>query len=87
MPKSKRDTLRDRCQAFLSQLRNDAMLRQGSPVEDLIAFVIAEQGRAADHRLEDALPLCLYFADDKGRDEFIAAVAAAKPNMIVKKMP
>jgi hypothetical protein len=34
--------LRDRCKAILDKLRQDAILRQGSPVDDLMAFVVAE---------------------------------------------
>ena len=52
---------RDRCKAFLQQQSRNAMLRQGNPVEDLMAFVSEEHGRKADKRLENTLPLCLYF--------------------------
>jgi hypothetical protein len=34
---------RERCKAFLSKLQRDAMLRQGSPVDDLLAFIAAER--------------------------------------------
>jgi len=80
-------TLRDRCQEMLAKIHRDAILRQGSPVDDLMAFVIAETGRTADERLEDSKPLCLYFANDLDRDEFIELVREAKPNMITKRMP
>lgn len=80
-------SLRDRCAEFLSEMRTNAMLRQGSAVDDLIAFVIAEQGRKADRRLEQSLPLVLYFADNAARDEFIALYMEAKPNAVVKKLP
>ncbi len=80
-------TLRDRCKEFYQSLTRNAMLRQGSPVDDLMAFVIAEQGRAADHRLEDTLPLCLYFANKEDRDGFIASVREAMPNLVCKRMP
>lgn len=86
-PKPETTALRGRCAAFLSKLREDAMLRQGSPVDDLIAFVVAETGRKADASLEASLPLCLYFADDADRDEFIAAFQEAKPNAVSKRMP
>ena len=36
--------LRDRCKAFLHKAQMDAFLRQGSPVDDLVAFVISERG-------------------------------------------
>lgn len=80
-------TLRDRCKKFHQKMQRDAMLRQGNPVEDLMAFVAAEQGRAADRSLEDTMPLVLYFGDEQDRDEFISLIQAAKPGMIMKKMP
>lgn len=78
---------RERCKEFLSQLQRNGMLRQGSPVDDLMAFVIAETGRSADHALEDALPLCLYFTTEEDREEFIAMVREAKPHMMQKSLP
>ena len=80
-------TLRERCKAMYQKMQRDAVLRQGDPVEDLVAFVIAEKGRSADESLKDSLPLCLYFANEADREEFVAAVHAAKPNMIAKRMP
>lgn len=80
-------TLRDRCLEFYQKMSRDKMLRQGNPVDDLMAFVIAETGRTADKSLEEALPLCLYFGSAVERDEFIDAVREAKPNMITKTMP
>lgn len=80
--------LRSRCVAMLSQLQRNAMLRQGSPVDDLMAFVVAETGRkASDNALDASLPLCVYFATEADRDEFIAAVQEAKPGMITKVLP
>ncbi|MGE0408719.1 MAG: hypothetical protein AB7P23_05580 [Amphiplicatus sp.] len=64
----------------------DAILRQGDPVEDLMAFVISEVGRAADDRLEETLPLCLYFSTPEERDEFVSMVVSVKPNMRAKKI-
>ena len=63
------------------------MLRQGSPVDDLVAFVVAETGRSADSSLDKSLPLCCYFANEQDREEFIAAVHEVKPGMIAKRMP
>jgi hypothetical protein len=80
-------TLRERCKEMYQRIQRDAMLRQGSPVDDLMAFVIAEKGRAADVGLKETLPLCLYFGTEQDRDEFIAIVREMKPNMISKKMP
>ena len=80
-------TLRDRCREFLSEAQRSAIMRQGDPVRDLEAFVLAEQGRAADAAFEDMLPLVLYFGDDADRDEFIALIRAAKPGWRTKKMP
>jgi hypothetical protein len=69
------------------QMQRDAMLRLGSPVDDLTAFVVAETGRSADSRLDKTLPLCLYFGNEQDREEFIELVRAAKPNMTMKRMP
>jgi hypothetical protein len=79
--------LRDRCKEFYQQMQRNGMLRQGNPVEDLMAFVAAEQGRAADLSLEDTMPLVLYFGSEEDRSEFIALVHEAKPGMIAKRMP
>lgn len=62
-------------------------MRVGNPVDELMAFVIAETGRAADARLEETLPLCLYFITETDRDEFVAAVQEIKPNMMMRKLP
>jgi hypothetical protein len=80
-------TLRDRCKEFYQTMQTNAMLRQGSPVDDLVAFVMSEYGRAADKSLADALPLVLYFGDQKDRDEFMELIRLAKPGMRVKRMP
>lgn len=80
-------TLRDRCKAILDKMARDGMLRQNSPVDTLIEFVISEQGRAADSRLEEALPLCLYFETNEERDEFIVLIHKAKPGMTMRKVP
>jgi hypothetical protein len=79
--------LRDRCKAFYQQMQRDAMLRQGSPVDDLVAFVVAENGRTADPALAETLPLCLYFPSEQDREEFIALVQEAKPHMLMKRLP
>lgn len=79
--------LRERCKQFLARQQQNAIMRVGNPVDDLIAFVVAETGRKADDRLADAKPLCLYFTTDADREEFIAAVREAKPDMITKVMP
>ncbi len=79
-------TLRDRCKKILDKLAMDAMLRQNSPVDTLLEFVVSEQGRTADSRLDEALPLCLYFATDADREEFIALVREAKPGMTWRKV-
>jgi hypothetical protein len=79
--------LRERCKAMYQKMGVDAMLRQGSPVDDLMAFVLAEIGRSADVALEKTLPLVLYFQTDEDREEFIAAVHEAKPGMMSKRLP
>lgn len=79
-------SLRDRCKAHYQKSRTDALLRQGDPVEDLMAFVVSEIGRAADDKLEETLPLCLYFASEHDRDEFVQAVQFMRPGMRAKKI-
>lgn len=80
-------SLRDRCREFLGQAQRDAILRQGSPVDDLMAFVIAETGRKGSDTLEDTLPLCLYFVTTEDRDDFVALFHEFKPNVIAKRLP
>lgn len=80
-------SLRDRCKEILSKLQRDNMLRQGSPVDTLLAFVETERGRAADSSLEDTRPLVCYFATEEDRDEFMALMRAAKPGMVARPMP
>ena len=81
------ETLRERCKAMYQQMTRNAILRQGSPVDDLLAFVVAENGRAADERLDPTLPLVVYFTNDADREEFIAAVREANPSFVMKRMP
>lgn len=81
------NTLRSRCAKFLGQQHVNAMLREGSPVDDLMAFVIAETGRTADSHLEESLPLCLYFTTKQDREEFLEVFRLAKPNVITKELP
>jgi hypothetical protein len=80
-------TLRERCRQVYRRMSRDAMLRQGDPVETLLSFVIAEQGRKGAPEFDNALPLCLYFVSEKDRDEFVSLVREAKPNIIIRKMP
>lgn len=80
-------SLRERCREFYGRLSRDAMLRQGDPVETIVAFVVSEQGRAADNRLDSTLPLCLYFATPEDRREFVELVREAKPGMVMKELP
>lgn len=80
-------TLRDRCNEILAQMQRDFALCQGSPVDTLEAFVIAEKGRSADPALYNSSPLCLYFKNAKEREEFIEAFRRAKPDMNTKKLP
>ena len=79
--------LRDRCKEFYQRMQRDAMLRQGSPVDDLASFVETEIGRSADERLENTKALVLYFETDADRDEVVAAIRAEKPGMMAKKFP
>lgn len=80
-------SLRDRCRALLDNLKTDGILRQGSPVDTLRDFVIAEIGRSADERLDSSAPLCLYFATEEDREEFIEIFKEARPNAVCKRMP
>jgi hypothetical protein len=80
-------SLRDRCKEFYQALTRDAMLRQGSPVDDIMTFVMSETGRTADEGLQDALPLVLYFGSAEDREEFVALMREAKPNLIAKRLP
>ena len=82
-----RPGLRDRCKEMVGKMQRNAILRVGSPVDDLTAFVVSEIGRAATSKLEDSLPLCLYFGSKEDREEFVALVHEAKPNMIAKRWP
>jgi hypothetical protein len=83
----KRDTLRERCKEFLKQHTLNGILRQGDPVEHLVAFVQSEQGRSADQSLEDTRSLILYFANDEDREEFKALIHEAKPGMVARNIP
>ena len=80
-------TLGDRCKSIYQQMQRDAMLRQGNPVETLLAFVIAEQGRGAAPEFTNSLPLCLYFGSEKDRAEFVELIREAKPGMITRELP
>lgn len=80
-------SLRDRCKEMCSQMQRNGILRQGSPVDDLMAFVQSEIGRTADERLEDTCSLILYFGNDPDRAEFKAMVAEVKPNWMMKEIP
>jgi hypothetical protein len=80
-------TLRNRCKEFYQRMQINAMLRQGDPVDDLMAFVIAERGRTADEALKESLPLCLYFQSKADRDEFVALARQEKPGMVMKELP
>lgn len=74
-------TLRGRCREFL--VHHHSSIR----VEDLTAFVVSETGRTADERLNEALPLCLYFQTEEDRDGFIRDFHEVKPSAIVRKVP
>lgn len=80
-------TLRERCKEYIQKAAQDAMLRQGSPVDNLAAFVQSEMGRSADAGLEDTRSLILYFGTEEDRAEFKAMVLEAKPGMYAKEIP
>lgn len=76
-------TLRGRCSEFLAKRYAASRIS----VEDLTAFVVSETGRTADERLNEALPLCLYFQTEEDRDGFIRDFHEVKPNAVTKKVP
>ena len=81
-------TLRGRCTKFLTDMiRNMPSAHVDELVSDLMDFVVAETGRTAEERLDQSLPLCLYFATKENREEFVALMHEARPHMIVKRMP
>jgi hypothetical protein len=80
-------TLEERCRQFLSTQQQRAIMRTGSPVRELMGFVLAERGRSADKSLEESLPLVLYFASAEDREEMVAAIQEAQPNLISRPMP
>lgn len=79
--------LRDRCTEMYQKMGRDAMLRQGSPVDDLMAFVRSEVGRAADPILSDTKSLIIYFGNEQDRGDFLALVHEVKPGMMAKRIP
>lgn len=72
-------SLRERCMEFIEADSTD--------VDDLVAFVTTEVGRAADHRLEEAIPVALYFRTVEDRLHFVTEILMAKPNMVSKRWP
>jgi hypothetical protein len=80
-------SLRNRCEAMYQKIQQDAMFRRGSPVDDLMTFVVAERERATDSSLVETLPLCLYFRSDRDREECMELIHEVKPNTIAKRMP
>lgn len=84
-------TLRDRCQVILAKISQGGFERLGkhvdvSPLDTLVDFVCAEVGRTADDKLDDTLPLVLYFGDEADREEFIAMVRDVKPTWTARKI-
>ena len=80
------ETLRDRCRNLANKLQQDAILRQNNPVDTILEFVVAEQGRAAAPELKESLPLVLYFPTETDRNEFMAIMREAKPGMIARSV-
>jgi hypothetical protein len=76
-------TLRERCRQFLDRT---AFVKPQPRAEELEAFVVAETGRTADTRLEDSLPLAIYFRTKEDREEFVAAVLSVNPNMVMRRL-
>lgn len=80
-------SFQDRCLEFYQSQGRNAMLRQGDPVQAIMAFVQSEIGRTADRGLEDAKSLIVYFANNADRAEFMALVHEIKPGMYAKNIP
>lgn len=80
-------TLRERCAEMIGRLNRDAILRQGDPVETLLAFVMIETAKEAEPALSNAVPLCLYFGDDADRDDFVRMWRQAHPRSRMVKVP
>lgn len=80
-------SFRDRCRAMVDQLARNGMLRQSSPVDDLMAFVQSEIGRTADHGIEAAQSLILYFPTEADREKFMIAFREVNPTWMTKKIP
>lgn len=72
-------SLRERCQAFLEE-------NPHCSADDLIAFVVAEKGRAASPTLDRALPLCLYFPNEDARNDFVKLIEVAMPDAKWRKV-
>lgn len=80
-------SLRDRCKEILDQIQQDALLRQHSSVDTLMAFVQTEVGRTADPLLGPSQPLVLYFPTVEDREQFIQEVRSIHPGWSTRKMP
>jgi hypothetical protein len=65
----------------------DRLRSAAAPIDDLMAFVNAEKGRAADDSLKDTLPVILYFGSEADREGFMALAHEALPGMTAKRMP
>lgn len=78
--------LRDRCKKLYERLGCDAILRQGDPVQTIMDFVLAENGRAvAGDALPEAKAVVLYFTTSEDREEFISTIHKVKPELTVRK--
>jgi hypothetical protein len=74
-------SLKDRCEEFLHEMPPIAS------VDDLVAFVTTEIGRASHDKFDNSVPLALYFNKVEDRDEFVDLILAAKPGLISKRWP
>jgi hypothetical protein len=77
--------LRERCTEVLHEISMTS--GRGDCIDTLMAFVVAETGRSADHALDKSLPLCLYFVTEADIEEFIEAYHLAHPNTRTKRIP
>lgn len=82
-------SLQERCKEWFARVSTPlGRLRIDDAVaSDMADFVRSEIGRAADSKLDATEPLVLYFATEEDREEFIAMIREAKPDMISRKWP
>lgn len=79
--------LRERCKALYQRMQRDAMFCQGSPVDNLMSFVLAERRALQMRASRKTIPLCLYFGTHRDREQCIELIYEFIPKTVPKKMP